>query len=170
MDINCTVKKGFAISRNPDRKSLPDFNCAVPNYVNVTVKSRDTFINVDLDEAFLSAKISFHTPWAARNGEGPMGILEKLPLPLYWFVYSLASRVTEYTFIDKRNNKRITNSGGNVFAHMEKNWGSSFPSGWIWAQGFAYKRRKHNQKQKSINSVFALEYGPISLFGFEVIV
>ena len=165
--LKCTVKDGYRVTRDPNQSSPPNFNCAATRTVNITIKPFETFIHIDLDEAFFSAKISLHTPWGT-NGEGPMGFLSKFPLPLYWFVYSLASSVSEYTFTDRRTNKNITNVGGNVFAHMEKNWGNSFPSGWIWAQGFSVPKPMH-ETLMSTGSVFALEYGPINLLGFEVI-
>lgn len=62
------------------------------------------------------------------DGSGPAGWTDILPLPLHWFVFSTGSTINKYIFVENR--KYETGSG---HLHMEKNWGQSFPSAWIWA-------------------------------------
>ncbi|OBZ77245.1 hypothetical protein A0H81_02106 [Grifola frondosa] len=52
-------------------------------------------------------------------------------LPLNWHVRSTAS-IARYTL----THAGVTREGGGL-AHIEKNWGSSFPRGWIWSQSLA---------------------------------
>ena len=59
-------------------------------------------------------------------GSGPEGWLTSLPfLPLHWFVYSTGSTGT-YSWTESNNS-----FSGQALAHQEKNWGDSFPPGWV---------------------------------------
>ncbi|GJE86715.1 hypothetical protein PsYK624_027960 [Phanerochaete sordida] len=82
----------------------------------------------------LSLKISKRVPWSAITPlAGPMGVLAVLSrlLPLNWHVFCTSSKAT-YAFTHAGRTQRGTGT-----AHVEKNWGSSFPPGWIWSQAFA---------------------------------
>ncbi|PRP79166.1 hypothetical protein PROFUN_13116 [Planoprotostelium fungivorum] len=70
--------------------------------------------------------------WDTENpGEGPEGIVSYFPLQQHWFVYSLRSQV-KYVY----NGPQGTMIGTG-YAHQEKNWGSSFPSEWVWLHGIS---------------------------------
>lgn len=71
-------------------------------------------------------------PWA-RNKDGPEGWAASLGslLQLHWYVFSMGTAVS-YHITDLRTNTTLQGSG---MAHLEKNWGSGFPTKWLWAQG-----------------------------------
>lgn len=88
--------------------------------------------------------IKNRTPWGgdpADLGPGPEGPLAALKylLPLHWYVWSVSSDAEVY--IERVQSKK---DGENVYersevvysgkgrAHMEKNWGATFPTGWVW--------------------------------------
>ena len=83
---------------------------------------------------------------------GPEGYLPDQLLPTHYWIQSLGSHC-DYT-ISGINDKVTADSkllgrdndvmdeglgvvAGSGFAHFEANWGSTFPSGWIWAEGIA---------------------------------
>ncbi|KAL3859385.1 hypothetical protein ACJMK2_009608 [Sinanodonta woodiana] len=80
----------------------------------------------------LKGELGPNVPWAP-NGGGPEGWLSHLPLPLHWFVYSLRSPLKMYILTDIGRKQTVV--GHNGVAHLEKNWGLSFPKAWIWAEG-----------------------------------
>jgi hypothetical protein len=71
-------------------------------------------------------------PWA-RNKDGPEGWASSLGslLQLHWYVFSMGTAV-RYHITDLRTNTTLQGKG---MAHLEKNWGSGFPTKWLWAQG-----------------------------------
>ncbi|KAI0765115.1 hypothetical protein C8Q74DRAFT_1286300 [Fomes fomentarius] len=92
-----------------------------------------------------------HTPWSPTHPlKGPMGGILHLSsvLPLNWHVRSTSSRATysiAHGAADTGSNSdaeterevaAVTLEGVGR-AHVEKNWGGSFPQGWIWAQTFS---------------------------------
>lgn len=87
--------------------------------------------NFDLDTISFKGKGLGHD-YYRNDGYGPGGFVEKFPLPLHWFVFSVGTAITEFEFYDKRRNIKETGTGT---LHMEKNWGRSFPDAWIWTQG-----------------------------------
>ena len=52
-----------------------------------TVTPESTVIDVQCGRVSFSAEIGSAVPWA-RGGRGPAHELDRLPLPLHWFVYS----------------------------------------------------------------------------------
>lgn len=64
---------------------------------------------------------------------GPMGVISLLSrfLPLNWHVFCTSSKAA-YSF-----NRSEKIQSGTGTSHVEKNWGTSFPPGWIWSQSFA---------------------------------
>jgi tocopherol cyclase len=102
----------------------------------------------------ISVTTTQRKPWA-RNDElsTPEGIISRLVflLPLHWNVFSTCSRA-EYAI---RQNGRLLDSGSGV-AHIEKNWGVSFPRGWTWMQAFS-----GNQANPSSMRTFAMAGGKL---------
>lgn len=166
------------ISSEPDRKSPPCFRWAAggcnnsykgsrtdcEGYVmsneNFTVfefTSYETQSDGTIKGASLKLSLGNITPWD-DSGFGPMGVAIKVPyLGLYWFVYSLGTQ-TEYEYstfeMTKSGEAILTNQlTGQALAHQEKNWGDTFPSAWIWAQGVSEDNTVH----------FALAGGPKGL-------
>lgn len=87
----------------------------------------------------VSVKIdtSGRIPWNWRAPEaGPEGWLALLPVPLHWHVHSLGSEARyELTQWDATGTAQRLEGDG--YAHLEKNWQTEFPEGWVWAQGHA---------------------------------
>ncbi|CCL99785.1 uncharacterized protein FIBRA_01807 [Fibroporia radiculosa] len=121
-------------AKDPTSKT-PSFRINVPGLGNMTVTSSRTEYTLAIPDVRLSLTLCLtnHTSWLrTRPLSGPMGPLARLSryLPLNWHVYSLASDA-DYTIVLAGR----TYTGHGV-AHLEKNWGRSFPSGWLWSQTF----------------------------------
>ncbi|MEN9528410.1 MAG: hypothetical protein RI932_283, partial [Pseudomonadota bacterium] len=82
-------------------------------------------------------------PWSS-NGLGPEGLLSLFrAFPLHWFVYSLGSRVKfEATLPDANTPEKVQRISGTGFAHIEKNWGVSFPESYIWMQSHLPEQKR----------------------------
>ncbi|KIP02434.1 hypothetical protein PHLGIDRAFT_122473 [Phlebiopsis gigantea 11061_1 CR5-6] len=90
--------------------------------------------SVRLDELDLALRITEPTFWSDDAPlAGPMGVLTLFSrfLPLNWHVFSTSSKAT-YSL--RHSGKTQCGTG---ISHVEKNWGKSFPPGWIWSQSFA---------------------------------
>ncbi|KAK7088546.1 uncharacterized protein [Littorina saxatilis] len=131
-DYSVTVQGGKPVVQNPDDESPPDFSVKLGNNGSFVVTADGTLVNVAIGNVRLYIKASNPVPWGP-HGEGPESWLDHLPLPLHWFVYSLRSTVTQYKFTDAASGRIV--SGGNARLHMEKNWGETFPTAWVWSQG-----------------------------------
>ena len=59
---------------------------------------------------------------------------------------------------------------GNALVHMEKNWGDSFPSGWLWLQGVNAEEQKVPKSiDEELDQVsFAVTYGPVRFYVVDV--
>lgn len=89
----------------------------------------------------IAVDISERKPWTAGDElSTPEGIFSSLVslLPLHWNVFSTASKAS-YTIMA---NGDAVESGVGI-AHVEKNWGVSFPAGWTWMQGFSAVEEPH---------------------------
>ncbi|KAG0641006.1 hypothetical protein HOY80DRAFT_883894 [Tuber brumale] len=81
------------------------------------------------------------TPWhrgeELSSPEGAFGELVHL-LPIHWHVFSIDSRAEYHIRIPGRAGQEEIRGIGK--AHIEKNWGVAFPSGWTWVQAFSPPR------------------------------
>ena len=69
------------------------------------------------------------------NQDGPEGWLSRTQLlPCHYFVHTFGSRAT---YELRHSGNRALHLAGTSFAHIERNWGDAFPSGWVWAQASA---------------------------------
>ncbi|XP_063448575.1 uncharacterized protein LOC134728095 [Mytilus trossulus] len=149
-DVNVTVRNGPVI-KNPDDKSPPHFTWQTPFGLFTQTNNITTF-RFDFGKYIFRGIIGQPVPWGP-DGEGPEGWIDKLPfVPLHWFVFSLRSPVIQYELLDVQTGQLV--GGTNGVVHMEKNWGNSFPKGWIWSQGVSRQ-----------NISFALSGGLVSLGG-----
>ncbi|XP_076453412.1 uncharacterized protein LOC143288636 isoform X2 [Babylonia areolata] len=130
-DYSVTVRGGPVV-HNPDDRSPPDFAARFGENGSVVVRGDNTTVDVRVGPVSLWLQAVDPVPWGP-GGEGPEGWLEHLPLPIHWFVYSLRSTVTAYKMTDTVSGRTVSGHGARL--HMEKNWGQSFPPGWVWSQG-----------------------------------
>ena len=111
-------------------------------------------------------------PFLPIGSKGPEGLLQHLGLilPLHWYVHTsqtptnyLLEHVSKPYLEDESaisaGLRRIISSGtGSV--HIEKNWGHSFPTGWIWCQAnspieSAAKQSTNHDDNQSIQFMMA---------------
>ena len=153
------TKHGKPISEDPDDTSPSAFE-----WYMTSDDSSGSFIcqksSISVDIKFgnvtFRAEIGAEVPWGP-HGEGPEGWIDKVPfLPLHWFVYSLRSPIIYYELNDTDN--KVYKKGVQGTVHLEKNWGDSFPTAWIWSQGIL----AHS------NISFALSGGPVDVLGLSV--
>ncbi|XP_072163474.1 uncharacterized protein [Diadema setosum] len=155
-DIEVTVKGGKPVTKNPYLMPSSYFEWTARSYGFFNVTPNSTVFDFTIDEINFSGNFSGPVAWDS-SGRGPEGWLTHLPsLPIHWFVYSLASPGT-YTWRNLDTGRTLS---GNAHAHQEKNWGSGFPEGWVWTQGF----------NKSTNTAFAGTFGVLSPYGLPAIV
>ena len=77
--------------------------------------------------------------WDPRrpNEGGPEGWLSRTGLlPCHYFVHTFGSRGT-YTLRHGRGSARRDLRDRDALVHIERNWGDSFPTAWVWAQAAA---------------------------------
>ena len=148
-NVTLTVD-GHPVTKNPDKSSPANMTWRSPEgYVHVA--DSHTTVNVTIGSVHFEMETGAVVPWA-EDGYGPMGIWDAwLPLPLYWFVYSVRTPIVRYTWQDTTTGQSFSSTSGVV--HMEKNWGNSFPTAWMWAQGYS----------SSTGATFAITYGPINI-------
>ncbi|KAI0349779.1 hypothetical protein OH77DRAFT_1431738 [Trametes cingulata] len=81
-----------------------------------------------------------NTPWSPSHPlRGPMGPILAFSrlLPLNWHVRSTQSTASYTLTYGSPDDATSATMHGTGRAHAEKNWGASFPKGWIWAQTFS---------------------------------
>lgn len=151
------TRNGSAVTSNPDYTTPPDFRWDAGQFGYQETRDNVTTMNFTVARGsvrFFAETISV-VPWTAgASGLGPAGALDALPLPLHWFVYSLASHVAAYSFVSSGGEK----SGVDGRAHMEKNWGGEFPDKWMWAQACGGGE----------DAAFAFSGGDLMLWGKEL--
>lgn len=117
--------------------SPANFSWHAPN-CNITTAADSTSWSCDMRDAFFQATFDMRRSWSDSGEDGPDSFIDRLPLvPLHWYVFSTASRVRAYTFVDKVRNQTFVGGAAHgtvATAHQEKNWGTTFPPAWIWAQ------------------------------------
>ncbi|KAI0703169.1 hypothetical protein C8Q76DRAFT_632165 [Earliella scabrosa] len=147
-----------------DHDGHTSFTIAAPGvgHMTVTPATIEYAIVVPSKHLRVHLTLDAHTPWYPSSSpscsssgalHGPMGGIQHLSwaLPLNWHVRSTRSRATY--FVMHRASARHSGLGlrpgrggtgdaplrleGVGEAHVEKNWGGSFPRGWIWAQAFS---------------------------------
>lgn len=147
-DVIVTVKDGLPVVNNPDRESPANFNWSYPGGY-VRVQPDNVTINIVVGNVHFRANIGAPVPWGP-DGVGPMANWDDyMSFPLYWFVYSLQSPILSYEWTDEHTHL----SGNSGIVHMEKNWGDTFPEGWIWSEGYSAGE----------SVTYALTYGPINI-------
>ena len=110
-------------------------------YGGMTVSGDDATIDVSLPgQLRLVANVSGpRVAWseASPNRAGPEGWLSRTGLlPCHYFVHSFASPTTYVLQHGTRSPPRL---GSRAVAHMERNYGEAFPTGYTWAQASSRK-------------------------------
>jgi hypothetical protein len=147
------TRNGSAIIHNPDYKSSPNFRWDAGELGYHETIGHCTVMNFTVGGISFYAETISVTPWTSDgSGFGPAGPLDSLPIPLHWFVYSLSSTVASYSF--SGGESKVAGFGGR--AHMEKNWGHSFPNRWVWAEAMDCT---------DSSTAFAFSGGDLSLWG-----
>jgi hypothetical protein len=125
------TRHGLPVASNPDFKTPPDFRWDAGEFGYQETRGNVTTMNFTVVDASFYAELTSVTPWTSdSSGFGPSSALDALPIPLHWFVFSLSSTVSTFSFTSSQR----TLSAASGRAHMEKNWGQAFPAKWIWAQ------------------------------------
>lgn len=127
--IEIPTYEKLADGRQPFAVHMPDVGTmeVKADSVEYTVRTKDP-------ELYLNLRISDRIPWSDDTPlAGPMGVLALMSrlLPLNWHVWCTDSKAA-YTL--SYAGKTHTGTGA---SHVEKNWGTSFPPGWIWSQSFS---------------------------------
>ncbi|KAI8986811.1 hypothetical protein BD414DRAFT_43730 [Trametes punicea] len=112
------------------------FTIVAPGLGSMKVSRTTIEYDISVPERALRLRLVLenHVPWSrSRPLQGPMGPILHFSrlLPLNWHVRSTQSAAA-CTLMHAQ-----TTIHGTGRAHVEKNWGSSFPRGWIWAQAFS---------------------------------
>lgn len=116
------------------------FTITAPGVGHMAVTPDSIEYSIIVPEKYLRVHLVLdaHTPWSPSAPlSGPMGGILHLSrlLPLNWHVRSTRSRAT-YA-IEHGRGLVASKVYGEGRAHVEKNWGRSFPCGWTWAQAFS---------------------------------
>ncbi|XP_074642168.1 uncharacterized protein LOC141899642 [Tubulanus polymorphus] len=136
--IDVTVRNGQPVTEDPNIGSPDaDFTWGSNEYGFIHVSNEKTVFNFTVGNVNFRATIGSPVPWAEK-GYGPQSWLTYLPLPLNWYVYSLRSPVISYVMTES-NGDEVREYRGKGVAHMEKNWGKSFPRAWFWIEGVREK-------------------------------
>lgn len=130
---------GNPISSDPRPQGEPDFQWQAPGFGHFS----DREIQIELPGGMrLDARFGKALPWDT-DGWGPEGWLSVFKFfPLHWFVHSLASEASFVLDVPAERGG-LGRREGRGRAHMEKNWGASFPESWIWLQGENAKGDAH---------------------------
>lgn len=147
-DVKVVVNGGDAVTQNPSPSTPTNFTFTDGGATKIKIDDAGASISCDAGGAHLEARLGRPASW---GGRGPMGVLDLLPgMPLFWFVHSLHSPIIEYKLTQKQSGK-VLMQGKDGYAHMEKNWGRSFPQGWIWIEGI----------EPESKASLAITYGPV---------
>lgn len=112
--------------------------CATADVGAMTVGTDTVDYSIDGPNLQLSLNLTNLKAWAdAHPLLGPMGPLAPLSpyLPLNWHVHTISSDATLSFTRDGHTHRAHGKS------HFEKNWGTSFPTGWLWCQAFGREGR-----------------------------
>jgi hypothetical protein len=131
-DVRHYLNREEIVNRDPmpsDRASYRWKSMAVGEFT-----SENIHLNFK-DNIWIKARWTDVVPWGT-SGLGPEGIVSLFrAFPLHWFVYSLGSPVEfEAQIPDVVDTAKRTKVVGRGYAHLEKNWGVSFPDSYVWMQ------------------------------------
>lgn len=111
--------------------------CAADGSASLTASRTSVKVQVNDGEIKFEAECTSRTPWSLGfPASSPEGWLAALPLPLHWYVESLASAATFSLRLPQSVSLHPSDTSGTATAHLEKNWGhrGGFPSAHVWVQ------------------------------------
>ncbi|KAF8330687.1 uncharacterized protein EI90DRAFT_3058778 [Cantharellus anzutake] len=124
----------------PDSETgLQPYTLNIPNIGSFTVEPKTQRYNLTVPCGESSSEhwksVHRHNRSCSIIARAPSTELETL-LPLHWAIFSTGSKANydvKHIGADGAGSEVF---GGTGVAHMEKNWGASFPTGWTWCQAF----------------------------------
>lgn len=130
--------KGDWVRPTSDFSAPAEFEWVAEGFGRVTESSVELTLP---GQVSVQIETSDRIPWNWRVPEAsPEGNLALLPVPLHWHVHSLGSQARyELTQWDPQGAMHRVEGDG--YAHLEKNWQTEFPEGWVWVQGHAEGNR-----------------------------
>ena len=154
-DVSITIH-GEEVKEDPGYMSPPDFEWVVPSRVSIKIRENRSTFRVRVAEIEFEGVIGSPLPWDEGLDYATKSLLKLIlssPLPLQWYLHSLGSEVSELKWTNTKTNFSYSmKPGAKILAHMEKNWGNSFPEASIWTQGI--------RPESGVS--FALGYGPVN--------
>lgn len=130
---------GEPVASDPDFFGPSDFEWIADGYGTVTEDTIDVAIPGTVE---VHISLWNRLPWNRFFSEsGPEGEFGALPVPLHWHVESLGSAALYEVDICGEDGEVVTTMDGEGFGHQEKNWGSAFPSAWLWGQAASTDNR-----------------------------
>jgi hypothetical protein len=139
-DVRHYLNRSEIVDRDPMPSDRASYRWMSPTAGEFSAESIELKISKDI---WLRARWSDIVPWSS-NGLGPEGIISLFrAFPLHWFVYSLGSPVEfEAQLPDPVNPEKRNKIVGRGYAHLEKNWGVSFPESYVWMQAHDANAKK----------------------------
>lgn len=135
-NYNITIQKDHhQIDRNPNPSNPPNFSIKSEK-VSIEFFNEDCSMYMHIQSIYLTVVCGGSSEPYGPHFESPEGSFASFPTfltGLHWYVHSMATPV-QYILHKKQHNSVFHGKG---LMHIEKNWGGSFPKGWIWAQGIA---------------------------------
>ncbi|MCK5584072.1 MAG: hypothetical protein KAI33_09780, partial [Elusimicrobiales bacterium] len=114
-----------------------DFTWSAEGYGSVNNSGFSLKIPGEID---IKGDFSEPVYWNGKRNASPEGAVTNISfMPIHWYVHSLGSKAN-YEYNIPKENISVESSG---YAHIEKNWGRSFPSKWIWSQGIGDNNNSH---------------------------
>ena len=149
----CTdpIAASHTYNPNPDPNQAPGITLAAHN--------DSLSFDVTIGNVSLRVNTSRRMPWkpSAPDGPGPEGWAEYLGklLPCHYYVQSFGSEA-DYEIDGGLGGPPV---GGHGLAHLETNWGTTFPEAWVWAQ--AVGERADLGKAALLVTRMELRLGPL---------
>ncbi|CBN77444.1 conserved unknown protein [Ectocarpus siliculosus] len=126
--------RGEPVNGVPNLRDDPSFTWEADGIGSFAVDGDKGRLSFQLPELSVAASFRYRQPWSEErpNSAGPEGWLQRTGLlPLHYFVQSMGSEAG-YSLKATGAPRAVVGRGS---IHMEANYGESFPTGWVWAQG-----------------------------------
>lgn len=141
-ETNLSVNGQFVFNKNPledceDDDCQTNFSWSAPGFGHVDEQGFNLRIPGEIK---IKGKFSNPIYWNNDIKNSPEGMASEFSfVPIHWYVHSLGSK-TNFEYEYENGNIKRKSSG---YAHIEKNWGRSFPKKWIWSEGITENNSSH---------------------------